>query len=479
MSLLDPKNILTGIFALAATAWAGYAVLFSGGSTPVAVVPPPATTSFALKPSRKLEIRALLTKGRIDQLEALLTGLQDRFEAGTLDEQRVNEAFGAFATSDPALKNPLDAWNSARPNSFAAALARARYFKSLAWKSRGSAVVASTPPKRITAMRDYMRRAQADIMRAYSQRPALIVALPTMIEVSYHLGAPGPLSKPIVELGKRYPCSSILHWTVIFYLQPQWSGSLAKIDAYTAIVTARCPRLKELRAYREVVQGRMEAGKRNTDGALRRYTKALSHRKAARYYYYRGMVYRYLKRHDEALVEFARSFALDQDQVQTLTEIAVNLFKRGRKEEALRLWKRALALDPYNPEVLIDRAVNLMRYDNNPAAWYETAMSDLKKAKRFGDDLAHISRYWYTANMRRLGLADGPALVRHQYYANPKDKKVHGLYVNTLMSRFTCERAAEFRSFLKRCPKIGLCTAGDERIYGHVLKSLVKRRKCS
>jgi len=486
MSFFDPKNVLTALFALVAVAWAGYAVFIHGASNEAAKAPTAKTAAkpagpfrFALKPSRSLKIRKLLMDGRIDELEALLTGLQKRFEADEIDDREVDRAFGAFATSDPALKNPLDVWNRTRPNSFAAPLARARYFRTLAWKARGVAIAAATPKERFEAMRTYLRRARADAVRALDLRPRLTAAAPTMIQVVYHLRDEGVIRERITHLQKQYPCSMLMHWQVLPYLQPRWGGSLKQIDEYTATVARRCPKHKEVLSYREIARAYIDIDRNDRRSAIRRFTAALRQNPWPGYYYSRAMQYAALKERNEALSDFARAFALNPEHTGVLNEIASILFTRGQKEEAMRLWQRALALDPYDPDTLIDRAIHLIYADNNPAAWYEMAIADLDKAKRyFAGDMQKLYNLRSTAHQRRVSLKDGIAVLRRDYYANPRNEAAFVYYETHLTARFRCSRADEFRALIKHCAKHGHCNGTKVYMLTVTLERLLKRKHC-
>jgi tetratricopeptide (TPR) repeat protein len=486
MSFFDPKNVLTALFALAAVAWAGYAVFFHGAPDKVARAPAPkaantrvAPSNFALKPSRLLKIRKLLTDGRIDELEALLTGLQKRFEADEIDDREVSRAFDAFATSDPALAGPLDEWNRTRPNSFAAPLARARYFRALAWKARGVRIAAATPKERFAAMRTYLRRARADAIRAYDLRPRLTAAAPTMIQVVYHLREGGVLHERITHLQQQFPCSMLMHWAVLPYLQPRWGGSLKQIDEYTATVARRCPKHKEVLSYREIARAYIDIDRNDRRAAIRRFTAALRQNPWPGYYYSRAMQHSALKERNEALSDFGRAFALNPEHIGALSEIANILFMRGRKKEAMRLWERALALDPYEPDTLIDRAAHLIYHEGNPAAWYEMAIADLEKAKRyFGGDLQKLQRMQSTARQRRVSLKDGIAVLRREYYANPRNEAAFVYYETHLTARFRCSRADEFRALIKHCAKHGHCNGTKVYMLTVTLERLLKRKQC-
>jgi tetratricopeptide (TPR) repeat protein len=477
VSFFEPKNLLTGLLALVGCAWAGYAIFIhdpSGKAAGTTAAP----SEFALKPSRQLEIRALLIDGKIDQLEKLLTGLQDQFERKDIDGYQVSYAFSAFETSDPAIEGPLDKWNRARPNSFAAALARARYQVALAWLSRGTAITRETPKARFAAMYAHLRRARADVIRAHTLRPRLIAAVPTMIEAAYHLNSSGELRKRIGELGHRYPCSALLHWAVLPYLQPKWSGSLARIDAYTAYVSNHCPHRNDVLIYREVARGDLEYDRGNRRAAIRRYTNALRRFRAPAYYYMRGKLNYELDLDEAAFADFAHAFALDQEDTRILSSLASVLFLRGRKSEAMRLWRRALALDPYNPKLLMTRAWFLTSADGYPAAWYEMADADLEKARRYGADRVRIDRMQLTARGKRRALPDGIAFLRRKYYANPRDQAAFVYYLTELRGRFRCSHADELRALLKHCLKFGHCTQSSAHLYNLELERQLKYLHC-
>ena len=102
----------------------------------------------------KHEIVEIATRGDFEALERRLTSLQEAFEADGSGEHRIDRAFNAFKTSDPALKKRLDQWVERYPNSYAALTARSVNQIHLGWLSRGTRSGWDTHPEQFAPWSD-------------------------------------------------------------------------------------------------------------------------------------------------------------------------------------------------------------------------------------------------------------------------------------------------------------------------------------
>ena len=80
-------------------------------------------------------LRAMLARGRYADLTKYFEQFQDAFEKDARHEYWIHDAAAAFNSAEPAIKDQLDAWALASPDSFAPFLARGSHWASVDRKS--------------------------------------------------------------------------------------------------------------------------------------------------------------------------------------------------------------------------------------------------------------------------------------------------------------------------------------------------------
>ena len=105
----------------------------------VAIADPSSPLSPAQKASRR-DSRELLQAGRYADLDARMNGFQQAYRSGAIDDLELLREFGAFARTDSALQDKLDAWVQEYPGSYAAHLARGIYYFRCGVVTRGTKI---------------------------------------------------------------------------------------------------------------------------------------------------------------------------------------------------------------------------------------------------------------------------------------------------------------------------------------------------
>src|SRR5262249_35186473 len=135
------------------TAGAGAASDLATRTTPILdVAPAPLPTAFPLVGPEGVDdegfprpaidqpaLRSLLTHAQYSALSGYVTQAVEAFEKDERFESWPAEAFDAFHSAEPRLGDQLDAWVASDPTSFAAHLARARYWVAVGFARRGAA----------------------------------------------------------------------------------------------------------------------------------------------------------------------------------------------------------------------------------------------------------------------------------------------------------------------------------------------------
>ena len=84
--------------------------------------------------ANKLAILAKLRRKDFTSLDTEFERYQQAFEKNPAAELNEKLAFDSFATDDPTVGDLIAKWKSAKPKSFAAHLARGRYFSWRGWR---------------------------------------------------------------------------------------------------------------------------------------------------------------------------------------------------------------------------------------------------------------------------------------------------------------------------------------------------------
>lgn len=267
--------------------------------------------------------RSLLWHEKFEDLTRYLERLQADFEAEPTREDWPIDAADSFASAEPDLAARLDAWAKATPESFAPYLARAAYFRAVAYARRGSKWFNDTPEQDFAWMRDAKDRGLADVKRALAINPKLVAARRLQIQLLL-LESPRAAIKDAIDAALA-TCPSCFQVRVNyqFSLTPRWGGSYEEMDAFArAAADPSRPRMRLLAGYKDHDRARLLRAEKKLDDARAAIERACA-----------------LGEHWEFLLERAK------------IDIA-----RGDLEHALADQERAAALRPGHPDVLADRA---------------------------------------------------------------------------------------------------------------------------
>ncbi|MFK2876670.1 tetratricopeptide repeat protein [Rhodanobacter hydrolyticus] len=177
------------------------------------------------------EAQALIQNGRAAELDrrlaqALQAQLAYPESHGLLDYTY----FKAFGEGSLGVRETLDAWKRASPNSAFAFAASGWAYVAMASKARGGAYISETPQSNIDAMDRLLARADTDLQRAMALDPKVTPTYVAMIHVgSMSFGA------AYVDRAARSglavaPDNYAIYGTLSSAAEPRWGGSLAAMD---------------------------------------------------------------------------------------------------------------------------------------------------------------------------------------------------------------------------------------------------------
>ena len=423
------------------------------------------------------EIVDLAASRNYEVLEQQLTGLQEAFEADEKHERRINKAFDAFSTSDPALKKFLDEWVGQKPGSYAALTARGVYNSHLGWLSRGTRYVGRTHPERFAAMKRHFKAAQHDLRAALKQNNKIVKAYNLLMSYEVTLGRRAELRRIYKEGIAALPRSSGLHFNWLQSLDRRWGGSHRAMDEFFEFAERQG---KHNPGYRLVAQWR-EYYLADRAYFEDRYTEALAHSdKAIRAVYTAGVseqrarILLRLGRESEALEELRRGTALDSQNADIRAFAADVLRYSNRTADALTQMNAALALDPLHPSWLARRAKLLLKLRR-----LDDAERDLDDALVFGryEPTVHAKRgrffRMYRKNMRLASFA-----YRQARDLAPDEIGYWEAYSQTLYALRDCGYLPVSAQFIEMCVKSGKCTEGHVRGMTSIGQNFKKQNSC-
>lgn len=343
--------------------------------------------------SDAFEILKNLKARNYPALETTLSQYQERYESDPQDEEALQTAYSIFESSDPTLKEPLNAWVRTLPNSYAARLARGIYQEHLGWLSRGARYIRDTSAGQIKGMQRHFALAQKDIRAAVAANPKLSVGYCYLIKISMATGDPA-LSKLVDEAFASNPYSFSIHAQYMFSLLPTWGGSLPAMRSYAdrlKTLAQQNPRLLVLTGYVPYAEADELERRRDYKGALKKYNEALEHGAYWSFFQARGRYYYYQDDNFKALADFSRSLSLRPLDADTLAYRGKTFYYLGRYPQALVDLNHAIRLDPLAPDFLMARAKT---YTQMGMAWQ--AQKDLDNALIYGKYSSYVwkTRGW-------------------------------------------------------------------------------------
>lgn len=199
------------------------------------------------------------------------------------------------------------------PKSYAARLARGRYYSHLGWTSRGAAYASETARGQMSRMQNYFSKAEVDLQEALTLKPELSVAYATLIEMAMAYGSRKSIEDLVKKALQIDPYSFEVRSSYIFSLQPKWGGSLNQMRAAVngaEQYLAKNPGLTALRGYIHYTEADIlkSSGKRHQ--AIELLNRAVQSAKHWRFVYERGEQHYWLREYDKALADFNESLKM-------------------------------------------------------------------------------------------------------------------------------------------------------------------------
>lgn len=280
---------------------------------------------YPLETVDKRAVLRLLRARQFDALDAWIVEAQDQLESDSRREYWVLDALDAFANPDPTLKALLNEWVEAKPDSWAALLARGQHRVTIGWRRRGYKWAHETPPENFAEMLEVHRKAAPDLVEALRRHPAAISAYRGLLKVGTANSAPRAVMRWVLREALKYcPDCFQVRVTYMLSLRPRWGGSYKAMDAF-AEESARASNNPKMR----LLAGYADSDRCNLAYHEDQYAAALE------------------------LCDAAVRTGEHWDFLHGRSDV---LWMLDRDAEALADLDRAVALRPQDPDVLHDRA---------------------------------------------------------------------------------------------------------------------------
>ncbi len=479
---------LFAAFCVTFLAAASFIVAPLFASPPVSVV-----GSAPLNLPKRDHLVELLKSGQHAELDKVLKGLQERYEAGRLHEWYVTSAFNAFERADPDMDEPLKVWRETHPDSFAPHLAIGLYALKQAWAIRGEKIVALTNPEQFKAMKRFLDESKPALWEAVRINPKLPIGWGALVSTAMTVGSRRDVAMVYAAAREEIPDSSLLYRRYHYALSPKWGGSALaqgglrlwlrwnysdhrdylwaryysdteRVDAllFQGAVHWISRLLQEIGATEidrlvsyflpetENVEHSKDSEDHPAVQALRIIDDILPHWETAWLRKRRGDALYRLSRIHEVIPEYARAVELSPYWVEARMGMTRILSLHNRYRDAHEQWKAAVEVDPYDPDLLVDYATFLSGVDEK-----EEARSQLRKASVYGehDDEVRVQSgrlYWELGQME-------PALAEMKKAAELVPENPHNWYFYGLALKRTknCDAIDAYKSYLRLCRKWG------------------------
>lgn len=175
-----------------------------------------------------------LRRGDFAGVEQHFHALQTRFEAGTLSEFDLRQAYRPLYDLDDEAFGQLKAWAAAAPSSYPAHLLLGIHYKRRGDAARGDKFIADTSREAIDDMHRQFRLAAEELKRSTQLTAKPYLSWFFMMSITMQEGTPAESRAILDKSVTQYPLSELLRVRYIQTLTPRWGGSYDQMEAFIA-----------------------------------------------------------------------------------------------------------------------------------------------------------------------------------------------------------------------------------------------------
>jgi len=310
--------------------------------------------------------RSLLWHRKHADLSRYFEKLQSDFEADSRREYWMEDATATFESAEPELKEQLDEWVTATPQSFAPYLARAAHWVAVALARRGGKYAGETSKASFAAMEEAFGYAQEDLTKALAIRPKLVAARGIEIEIHSNVSERARMKAALHAALAVCRSCYIVRTRYIQSLEPRWGGSYAEMAAFaTDAARAKNPRMRLLPGFIDRDKARLLWAEKKLGDALAAIDRACALGDGWSFLALRGRIRNARGELPQALADLDRAAAVRPGEPSVLFDRARVYTAMKRAEPAGRDLLAGLRVDPTdsNGRAIFDAIVGSLAYE--------------------------------------------------------------------------------------------------------------------
>lgn len=324
------------------------------------------------------QILSLIRSQDFGTLDMMLVEIENDYEKDYRKERQVDIAFDTFYRASADLDALLGSWIKAKPNSYAAYLARGIYYTRVGWLKRGDKFIDKTTKQQLDWMAYYFQKALKDFDHARLINKKTVHPLCYEIEILMNFGQKEQIRKLYEEALQINPMSLTVRWYYITTVLPRWGGSIPAIEKEVESARPfyeRNPALKILDGRVAAELGDKAFFSGDYANAVKPYSDAL---KYGNHWYYnkqRGDTYYYLGQNERSNKDLNVALELRPNSDRVLLLLASNLYQNDQYKEAIPFLSKVIDINPYDDYSLDTRGDSYFRLGE-----LDLALSDFEKA---------------------------------------------------------------------------------------------------
>jgi hypothetical protein len=181
-----------------------------------------------------VDVAAALAANDAAAADSQLNDVQRRFEAGTIGEIELRNAFRPIYDLTPKEAETLHTWSAAHPTSYAAHLAEGIYYKKRAQAARGDKFVSETSKEALDGMHKNLAPAKAELTKSLDLTKKPFLSLFHLIDIASLEGDRSSAAEFIAMANGAFPKNTLARNRYMQGLMPRWGGSYPEAEAFIA-----------------------------------------------------------------------------------------------------------------------------------------------------------------------------------------------------------------------------------------------------
>lgn len=176
------------------------------------------------------ELVQWLVQGDFERVDNKLSSAIADHDRGAISDMAVLDMLIEIDDMErKCVETAITKWVSAKPKSYAAAVANGAHLIRQAWKARGNAWASKTSKAQFAAMKEWGHKAQLELERSLKLHPKPIFTYERLIENAYVVGKEGEPERWLDLANKVAPSNIIARRIYIRFATPRWDGSYEKM----------------------------------------------------------------------------------------------------------------------------------------------------------------------------------------------------------------------------------------------------------